>query len=411
MKKKHIVIIAVASLLLLTYFIFSGKKNENPQIEIPVSYGKLDITVKTSGELKSENSEKIFGPAGLSRIQVYNVKITDLIPEGTVVDSGDYVATLDRSEIVNRLKDLESEYEKVESKLTNTRLDTTMSLRQARDELINLEFEMEEQQIAMEQSVFEAPAVQRQAQISYEKAKRAFEQAQKNYLLKKEQAEANMREIELTLEQQARKMESLNEVMNEFLVYAPKGGMLIYEKEWGGEKRKVGSTISPWDLTVATLPDLSSLISVTYINEIDISKVKVNQSVTIGIDAFPDKTYTGFISDVANIGEQLPGSDVKVFQVLIKLSEVDSVMRPAMTTSNQILTASYDSVLYIPIEAVHEDSTAFVYKKEGFKVVKQNVVTGVTGENEVIILQGLKREDIILLSIPDNPDELERRDI
>jgi len=82
-----------------------------------------------------------------------------------------------------------------------------------------------------------------------------------------------------------------------------------------------------------------------------------------------------------------------------------------MTTSNQILTASYDSVLYIPIEAVHEDSTAFVYKKEGFKVVKQNVVTGVTGENEVIILQGLKREDIILLSIPDNPDELERRDI
>ncbi len=149
--------------------MFSGKKSENPQIEIPVSYGKLDITVKTSGELKSENSEKIFGPSGLSRIQVYNVKITDLIPEGTVVDSGDYVATLDRSEIVNRLKDLESEYEKVESKLTNTRLDTTMSLRQARDVLINLEFEMEEQQIAMEQSVFEAPAVQRQAQISYEK--------------------------------------------------------------------------------------------------------------------------------------------------------------------------------------------------------------------------------------------------
>ncbi|GAJ16589.1 unnamed protein product, partial [marine sediment metagenome] len=46
-------------------------------------------------------------------------------------------------------------------------------------------------------------------------------------------------------------------VLDKFTIYAPAPGMLIYHKEWGGQKRKVGSNISPWDLTVATLPDLT----------------------------------------------------------------------------------------------------------------------------------------------------------
>ena len=54
---------------------------------------------------------------------------------------------------------------------------------------------------------------------------------------------------------------------------------------------------------VATLPNLSKMISKTYINEIDISKVKIGQRVEIGVDAFPEKKFTGEVTEVANIGE------------------------------------------------------------------------------------------------------------
>jgi HlyD family secretion protein len=73
----------------------------------------------------------------------------------------------------------------------------------------------------------------------------------------------------------------------------PKSGMVIYHREWNGSRRTVGSSISPWDLTVATLPDLSSMMSRTYVNEIDVSKVKAGQDVRIGVDAFPERQYTG----------------------------------------------------------------------------------------------------------------------
>ena len=81
--------------------------------------------------------------------------------------------------------------------------------------------------------------------------------------------------------------------------------MVIYKREWGGDKRKVGSEISPFDPVVATLPDLSSMISKTYVNEIDVSKVKVGQRVRLTVDAFPEKSYSGVVTSVANIGEQL----------------------------------------------------------------------------------------------------------
>jgi hypothetical protein len=166
----------------------------------------------------------------------------------------------------------------------------------------------------------------------------------------------------------------------------------------------VGSEISTWDLTVATLPDMSSMISKTYVNEIDISKIKRGQVVRIGVDAFPEKSFTGYVSSVANIGEQLPNTDAKVFEVVINLTESDPILRPSMTTSNSIVTRTFDSVLYIPLETVFSnDSLTFVYRKNN---TRQVVVLGEANENEIIVEAGLEAGDKVFLSIPDGTEEM-----
>ncbi len=70
--------------------------------------------------------------------------------------------------------------------------------------------------------------------------------------------------------------------------------MVIYKRDRSGAKRKVGSSISPWDNVVATLPDMSTMISKTYVNEIDVSKVKTEQQVDILVDAFPGEEIYGY---------------------------------------------------------------------------------------------------------------------
>ncbi len=116
-------------------------------IEVEVKYGTFEIQVSTSGELEAKNSEKIMGPMGVRNYRIWNMKIEDIIPDGTVVDSGDYVATLDRSEITNKLKDRELGPGDIANTVYPNQLDTTMDLRAARDELVNLEYNLEERQI------------------------------------------------------------------------------------------------------------------------------------------------------------------------------------------------------------------------------------------------------------------------
>jgi HlyD family secretion protein len=276
-----------------------------------------------------------------------------------------------------------------------------MTLRNLRDELINLKFNVEETEINLEQSQFEPPATIRQAKINLDKATRAYEQAKQNYILKVQQAKADMTEISIELAKQTRKATEMEKVIRRFIITAPASGMIVYKREWNGEKRTVGTEINTWDLAVATLPDLSSMISKTYVNEIDISRIKIGQLVRIGVDAFPEKKFTGVVTEVANIGEQLPNTDSKVFEVVIKMNESDPIIKPSMTTSNSIIIKTFDNVLYIPLETVHvDDSLTFVYKKNG---VKQVVVLDESNENEIIVEAGLKQGDKVLLSVPEEP--------
>jgi len=407
MKKILYISVATVIVVIVALVIFNKVTSgeDLTTLEVKLTRGNFEILVTTTGELQAENSKLITAPAELRsrNLRFGQLKIQDLIPEGTVVDSGNYVAQIDRSDADNRLKDMLDELEKEEYDLLKTKLDTTIQLRNLRDELINLEFNMEEMEITLEQSIYEPPATIRQAQINLDKATRAFDQAKKNYKLKVQQAKADMRDAEINLARRQRQKDEMMSVLDKFTIYAPAPGMLIYHKEWGGQKRKVGSNISPWDLTVATLPDLTSMISKTYINEIDISKIKTGQEVRIGVDAFPEKEYTGKVFEVANIGEQLPNTDAKVFEVVIKVDGTDPILRPSMTTSNQIVTSIFEDVLFLPLEAIHvNDSIPFVYKKNG---IKQVVILGESNENEIVVERGLEENDKILLTLPENAEK------
>lgn len=278
MKRKTIITTAIIVGVIAAILIYSlrSKADIARPLETEVQSGQFEIIVAVTGELQAQRSTEITAPMALRsrNLRIRSIMIQDLIPEGTVVQEGDYVATLDRSEADNSYKDVLDDLEVSQSQYTTTMLDTTIQLRNLRDDLVNLKFNMEESEITLEQSQFEPPATIRQARMNLDKASRAYEQAIQNYELKVQQARADMTKVKLNLEKDRRTRDEMADVLNNFVITAPAPGMVIYKREWSGQKRTVGSEISSWDLTVATLPDLSTMISKTYVNEIDISKIK-----------------------------------------------------------------------------------------------------------------------------------------
>jgi multidrug efflux pump subunit AcrA (membrane-fusion protein) len=189
---------------------------------------------------------------------------------------------------------------------------------------------------------------------------------------------------------------------------APEYGMLIYAKDWGGQKKKVGSTISAWNPLIAELPDMSIMVSKTYVNEVDISKVDEGMNVLIGVDAFPDMQIEGVVTYVANVGEDRSGMSGKAFEVTVQLNEVDSVIRPGMTSSNKIQIFSEENVLSIPLDAISsENDIFFVVVKKGLGFEKREVKLGRSNDNEVIVLDGLAENEEIFLVQPAGVEEKE----
>lgn len=403
MNRKLIIGAGVVVVLIIIYFVVSGnRKNESADILTSVKQGKFKVEIETTGELEAKNSVNIMGPSSLRDFRIWEVKIQNIIDEGVVVKKGDWVATLDRTEFQNKLGDKNIELEKATSKYTQTQLDTTLIMRQSRDDLINLKYGVDEKQIVLEQSKYEPPATIKQNEINYDKAVRAYEQALENYKIKKNQNIEKMREVAAELRKVRKEMDDMAKIGEAFNILAPEPGMVIYSKDWNGKPMKAGSTVQMWDPVVAKLPDLSLMISKTYVNEVDVRKVKVGQPVDVGLDAYPDKKLKGTVVRVANVGEQRPNSDAKVFEVTVEIKGTDMNLRPAMTTSNKIIANQLDSVLYIPLEClrVQNDTITYVYKSEGMNIVKQEVIVGDANTNDVVIKGGLKTNDRIYLSSP-----------
>lgn len=412
MKKTVIISGIVLAVVIIAVIVITRirAKDDVANLYAEAKQGAFDIVVTTTGELQAKNSTDIFGPAFQQsrNIRAMDIRITDLVPEGTEVKKGDYVATLDRTTFDNNLKD---EYERLVTQETNLEmkiLDTAVTLSNLRDNIKNLRFSVEEAQITLQQSKFEPPTTIRQAEIALDKAERSLDQAIRGYALRVEQAKSDMRTIKNNLGDQQQRVSDLENILKNFIINAPSDGMIIYKRDRMGNKRKVGSSINPFDNVVATLPDMSSMISRTYVNEIDVSKVKTGQPVEVVVDAFPEKQYTGVVTSVANIGEQLPNADAKVFEVVIAVNESDPILRPSMTTGNKIITKTIDNVTYIPLESVQQgaDSIPFVYLKNGDK---QIVVLGESNENHVVVEQGIEVGTLLYLSTPETPDNFKLR--
>lgn len=421
------ILLAIAALV-----AFNRMTSRNKEVSAfaEVERGQFEITVANSGELIAERSIDIRGPEigssqqnqgfnqggrgggggggmNMSRgmdVRMMDLKIQDIVPEGTIVKEGDYIAQLDRSSYSNSLKDAMDNLTTETNTLQMKVLDTAVTLTSLRDDIKNQKFAVEEAKITLAQSKYEPPATIRQAEISLDKAERSLEQKKKTYNLKVAQTLADINHQKTHVDRAQSLVTDLQEFLAKFTITAPSDGMVIYKKERNGAKRKAGSNVNPFDRVIATLPDLTSMISKTYVNEIEVSKVKPGQKVQIKVDAFPNKLYTGSVMTVANIGEVLPNSDSKMFEVQIKVDQSDMSLRPSMTTDNKIFIKTFDDVLYIPTECVHasNDSILFVYKKNR---TRQAVQLGDTNDKYVIVSAGLKEGESLYIATPEGGDE------
>lgn len=410
MKKKTIFIITLTVIALTAGAVIIAGISISPSDMYVVKEGPFEKAISVKGEIQGKDAVVINLPDDLRLrdLRIYSLKLKDIVQEGTAVKKGDWVATLDAASINQQIQNNNEDLVKKRAELNDAKIDSTIELTKLREELEEFKYDLEYKKLELEQSKYESPAYQRKKEMEYDKTVRQMEKKRRDYELKRLELKVKTQRIADSYEEYATRDSLLKKAVMACRVTAPKDGMVMYAKLWGGRKIKVGDDISFFNPVIATLPDMSVLVSETYVKEIDITKIQKGDSVEITIDALPGKNYNGTISKIANIGQELPGFDTKVFRVLIDLKENSTEIKPAMTTDNRILLNKMDEVVKIPREAIYADSgKTFVYLWQGGKTWKKEIEAGLENDEEVVIDSGLNANDKILVSEPEDAAEIQ----
>jgi len=369
-----------------------------------IKKGDLEVIVTSKGEVKGDKYTEINMPAALcnQELRVYQLKIMDVILEGKAVKKGDYIAKLDESQFATMMRDVMQQKEKEDADLRNAVLDSTVTLSGKREGVSNAKLDLEYLKIDLDQSKYESEAYQRKTQLSYQKAENEIGKLRRDYLLERNRLKIQVgRSVSRVAEFQD-KINKYMEALSSTTIKAPEDGIVMFAKDWMGKTYGKDSEINIWNPLVATLPDMSVAISETYIREIDISKVQLNDSVRITIDALPDKVFWGKIIKIATIGEDHKDFDMKAFKVVVRFEKSDKDMKPGMTVNNDIIVASYKDKLLIPLKAVFsKNGKQIVYLKRSGNVTEQEIQLVAENEQYGVVEKVIQEGDVVMLYQPE----------
>jgi len=181
-------------------------------------------------------------------------------------------------------------------------------------------------------------------------------------------------------------------------VTAPVSGMIIHKNVEEGEM-VVSSESYSGGTVLITIADLSQMIILTDINEVDIGKISLGREAKITIDAFPDKKFGGeiiHISPMAAIGN----NNIRTFQVKVSIEDNLKEIRPGMSANVTIIGKTRKEVVTIPIQAIFQDENGndVVYIVKSDTLISSAIVkTGINDLQKVEILEGVAEGDTISL--------------
>src|SRR5690606_31232428 len=217
-----VVPVAAVILTLVIYGITTREKDDEPDV-VRVEKGVFEVVVTGMGELEALESTDIMIPEVLrtNEVRIRQITITDIVKEGTMVKKGDYVATLDPADVEERMRSAEDALELYRNNLENAKIDSSLALSSARDEIRQARDLVTDREIKLEQSIYESAAVQRQAQIALETAQRSLEQKLRNYDQLRRRYRMQVERIEENLADQQEYMDKLIQLKRDLIIKAP----------------------------------------------------------------------------------------------------------------------------------------------------------------------------------------------
>lgn len=442
MKKKWKVIILLSLLVLIAGAVFASIRISERGIVI-VQTGKvarMDLTavVTASGEIKPKNYINIGAAQGPAPITALLVKEGDHVKKGQV---------LARLENVQPEADLKAQQAALNSALADSSAseanvkssDDNIAVALAQVDHDQADVAQKKVDLKRNQDLFDAKLIAAQdfeaKKVTYDLAVATLQESERKVeqaKAERAQAAAQLASSQKKVAQEEAMVSRTANVLSEYDAIAPLDGVVT------DLPVRVGETVVPGIMSstssiIMTIADMSVITAEVHVDETDIVSVKLDQPADVTIDAIPDKIFKGRVIEIGDTAivrstgvsasqSQTSSQEAKDFKVVLALDIPQDEVRPGLSCTAKITTATRSHAIAIPIQALtirqkgqleqpkpgqkqQLDPAALKAAKEeiqGVFVVNngkakfREVKTGITGATDIEVLSGLKDGDQIV---------------
>ncbi|HLJ45353.1 MAG TPA: efflux RND transporter periplasmic adaptor subunit [Bryobacteraceae bacterium] len=445
MKRKWKVLLLVFLALLVSGGVFASIRLNQRGI-VTVQTGKvlrqdLTATVTASGEIKPRNYINLGANAQGPLTQIY-------VKEGDRVRKGEVVAQI---EATQPKADVQAQQAAINSALADSAA-AEASAKASDDAVQTAMAGLDRAQAEMERTKLN---IQRAEQLYKDKliAKQDFDQKKAEYdtaaagikdaetrvaqaKSMKAQSVASQASAQRRVTQAQANLVRIDDVLQKYSVISPIDGIVTNLPVRMGETVVPGIQSSTAS-TVMTVADMSIITAEVKVDETDIVSVTLNQTADVTIDAIPNKTFKGHVIEIGNTAivrstgvaasqSAVSSQEAKDFKVVIALDNPPDEVRPGLSCTAKVTTATRPKALSIPLQALtvrtrgdletpvtktgvqaaaKPDPAAEKVKKEelqGVFVISngraefRKVDTGITGATDIEVLNGVKEGDEII---------------
>jgi HlyD family secretion protein len=407
-----------------------------------VARGDLDSVVTASGEIKPKNYINI-GANAQGELKEILVKEGDRVRKGQLLARIENVqpeADVDAQKATLASAEADSAASEAQVKASDENI-RTMATQIEKDKA---DLERMKADFDRSDALYKEKLLAKQdydlRRFTYEAQLATIKQSEQRLVqarAQREQSAAGLASAQKRIAQYKAVLVRVNDILQKHNAFAPIDGVITNLPVRTGEIVVPGVQNSAAS-TIMTIADMSLITAEVKVDETDIVNVKLSQIADVTIDAIPNKTFKGHVTEIGNTAilrstglaasqSAVSSQEAKDFKVVVALDNPPDDIRPGLSCTAKITTATRKNVLTIPIQAltvrqkgqlepkpadgkpapvaVKLDPAAEKAKKEelqgvfvvsGGKAVFKKVETGITGATDIEVLSGLAEGDQII---------------
>jgi HlyD family secretion protein len=378
MRRRTKIIIGIV-VLVIAGVLTAGFASRRGKDITPVTYGKVarqDLTSKVSANGRIDAKRKVDLSANVMG-QVVNLAVR----EGDVVKKDDFLLQIDQKQLAATARSADAALQAVFSDR-----DAAKAMAVAADQDYQRALKNYEQKIT---------------------PRSELDRAQSS----RDSARANVAALEQRISQARENLNAARDTLQKTTMRAPMTGVVTALPVEEGEVAVIG-TMNNAGTVLMTIADMSVVEAVMEVDETDVPSVKVGQRASVTIDAYPNKTFSGLVTEVASSpikrnGVAASSTEAVNFEVKIQIENPPPGIRPGFSASADIITGTRPKSLAIPIQAlvVREKPGSTPGKpldEEGVYAITNGAVkfkpvkTGLSGDSSIEIVSGAKEGEQIV---------------